>query len=864
MNWLDQYGYRTPMYVGSEEDKNAFVELLAATEDPTEKELFIQEKKSELSNKMVAAKRQEFDEKKRPEEEGERLQRQLQEQKAQEQKPAIDDRLSLITDTLLHTNQQLAALTKNVQGLEQHQFEFEGVWNNFLQRSSQQIDKHIVTCIESLDEQLAKRLADPAVAKKILGGGGGGGGDGDGDGGDGDRKGKGMKQEETGDVRKIKVKIPWTYTGKKDESVLHWIAAVESYVYGQRIPYWDRVLMANSCTLSGPDAEQHIRDNFDLQGVEDRLKKSITAVEVVAAGTDASKLIAQVRQALDQFALKQLEEIMEATRKGEVKPKTSVNGRRLTLKQFLAKTRDHFLDKTAANKAFDQLTSIGQKHWMSIEALSREVDRLLQVPGLNLKDSQVLYIYSRALPEPIRGHLVTEAKSDKYNHRQFRDLALQREQMTSQVKISYAVVVKSGGGGGRQYNGKRVLWRQKRQDHTLVVFDDDTVEKWPNEENDNSSDSGKGEVTAVVANKGGPPRTEGKKQRAFPWHPGIADGKPWIEMGMTRKTSQERMDNAQCLKLSDLFEEPTRVVDSEVVHAIEIIPGSSIPKGRIYRMSPGELDELRRQLKELIEKGWIRPSVSPYGSPVPFVPKEEEGTLRMCIDYRGLNVITVKNREPLPQIDDLLDRVQGCRYFSKIDPKSGYHHIAIRPEDQQKTTFQTRYGLYEFVVMPSGLCNAPGTFQHAINWIFHDYLDKFVSVHLDDILIFSKTIEEDVAHLDKVPSLLRQHKFKINGEKCEFGRTRVLYLGHEISAEGLKPDDAKVASIRDWPRPHSVTEMRSFLGMTDYYRNLVKDYNIVAAPLTDLTRLNTPWEWTERCEAAFRHLKHALTHYKDL
>ncbi|GBG90849.1 hypothetical protein CBR_g51355 [Chara braunii] len=316
-------------------------------------------------------------------------------------------------------------------------------------------------------------------------------------------------------------------------------------------------------------------------------------------------------------------------------------------------------------------------------------------------------------------------------------------------------------------------------------------------------------------------------------------------------------------KYPDLFEETTGVVEREVVHAIEIIPGSSIPKGRIYRMSPGELDELRRQLKELVEKGWIRPSVSPYGSPVLFVPKKE-GTLTMCIDYRGLNAITVKNRERLPRIDDLLDRVQGCRYFSKIDLKSGYHQIAIRPEDQHKTAFQTRYGLYEFVVMPFGLCNAPGSFQHAMNRIFHDYVDKFVIVYLDDILIFSKTVEEHVAHLDKVLSLLRQHKFKINGEKCEFGRTRVLYLGYEISAEGLKPDDAKVASIRDWPRPQSVTEMRSFLGMTGYNRTFVKNYSIVAAPLSDLTRLDTPREWTNECEAAFRHLKHALTHYEVL
>ncbi|GBG88366.1 hypothetical protein CBR_g47065 [Chara braunii] len=316
-------------------------------------------------------------------------------------------------------------------------------------------------------------------------------------------------------------------------------------------------------------------------------------------------------------------------------------------------------------------------------------------------------------------------------------------------------------------------------------------------------------------------------------------------------------------KYRDLFEEPLGVVEREVVHAIDIIPGSSIPKGRIYRMPPGELDELRRQLKELIEKGWIRPSVSPCGSPVLFVPKKG-GTLRMCIDYRGLNAITVKNREPLPRIDDLLDRVQGCRYFNKIDLKSGYHQIAIRPKDQHKTAFLTRYGLYEFVVMPFGLCNGPGTFQHAMNRIFHDYFDKFVIVYLDDILIFSTTVKEHVAHLDKVLSLLRQHKFKINGEKCEFGRTGILYLGHEISAEGLKPDDAKVASIRDWPCPQSVTEIRSFLGMTDYYCNFVKNCSIVAAPLTVLTRLDTPWEWTDRCEAAVRHLKHALTHHEVL
>ncbi|GBG68112.1 hypothetical protein CBR_g2663 [Chara braunii] len=316
-------------------------------------------------------------------------------------------------------------------------------------------------------------------------------------------------------------------------------------------------------------------------------------------------------------------------------------------------------------------------------------------------------------------------------------------------------------------------------------------------------------------------------------------------------------------KYPDLFEETPGVVDREVVHAIEIILGSKTPKGRIYRMAPADLDELRRQLKELTEKVWIRPSASPFGSPVLFVPKKG-GTLRMCIDYRDLNAITVKNVEPLPRIDDLLDRVHGCKYYTKIDLKSGYHQIAIRPEDQHKTAFQTRYGLCEFVVMPFGLCNAPRTFQHAMNRIFHDYLDKFVVVYLDDILIFSRTVEEHAQHVDKVLSLLRRHKYKINAEKCEFGHTRILYLGHEVSADGIRPEDAKVASIRDWPRPQSMTEVRSFLGMCGHYHNFVKNYSTIASPLTDLTRLDTPWDWTEECEATFKRLKHALTHHEVL
>ncbi|GBG70297.1 hypothetical protein CBR_g6425 [Chara braunii] len=199
-------------------------------------------------------------------------------------------------------------------------------------------------------------------------------------------------------------------------------------------------------------------------------------------------------------------------------------------------------------------------------------------------------------------------------------------------------------------------------------------------------------------------------------------------------------------EFKDLTEPPTGVVSRPIQHRIEIEPGSRTPKGAVYRMSLRELEELRKQLDELLEKGWIRPSSSPFGAPVLFVPKKD-GELRMCIDYRGLNAITVKSVEPLPKIDDLLDRVQGCRYFSKIELKSGYHEIEVHPDDQYKTTFRTRYGHYEFIVMPFGLTNVPATFQRCMNDLFRPWLDRFVVVYLDDILVFNRTLQEHQGHL---------------------------------------------------------------------------------------------------------------------
>ncbi|GBG77240.1 hypothetical protein CBR_g23568 [Chara braunii] len=335
---------------------------------------------------------------------------------------------------------------------------------------------------------------------------------------------------------------------------------------------------------------------------------------------------------------------------------------------------------------------------------------------------------------------------------------------------------------------------------------------------------------------------------------------------VTEPTEEKPMDPAiaKLLKeFQDLTELPIGVVPQPIQHRIEIEPSSRTPKGVVYRMSPRELEELRKQLDKLLEKGWIRPSSFPFGAPVLFVPKKE-GELRMCIDYRGLNAITVKNDEPLSRIDDLLDRVQGAKYFSKIDFKSGYHQIEVHPDDQYKTAFRTRYGHYEFIVMPFGLTNAPATFQRCMNDLFRPWLDRFVVVYLDDILVFSRTLEEHQGHLRQVLEKLREANFKINANKCDKAKTQVLYLGHVLDGDDIKPKDSKIAAIRDWPTPRTLTELRSFLGLANYYRKFVRYFSTITAPLRRLLRKETIWKWDKDCTFAMKKLKQALIDYPVL
>jgi transposase InsO family protein len=275
-------------------------------------------------------------------------------------------------------------------------------------------------------------------------------------------------------------------------------------------------------------------------------------------------------------------------------------------------------------------------------------------------------------------------------------------------------------------------------------------------------------------------------------------------------------------------------------------------------MSPLELEEVKRQLTELIDMGFIQPSKSPYGAPILFVPKKN-GKLRMCIDYRALNKITVKNRYPLPRIDELMDQLHGATTFSKLDLQSGYWQIRIAEQDVPKTAFRTRYGHFEWKVMPFGLTNAPATFQHLMNKILQLYLDKFVVVYLDDILIFSKTPEEHLEHVAKVLEVLRDNQLYVGLDKCAFGLSEIDFLGHVVSADGIKPDPKKVAAVTEWPTPTSVREVRGFLGLTGYYRRFIKHYAQKAYPLTELTKENVKWCWRDEVEGqAFEGLKRAL------
>jgi hypothetical protein len=310
----------------------------------------------------------------------------------------------------------------------------------------------------------------------------------------------------------------------------------------------------------------------------------------------------------------------------------------------------------------------------------------------------------------------------------------------------------------------------------------------------------------------------------------------------------------------DVFtdELPGMPPDRDVEFAIELQPVTAPISKRPYRMPPAELAELKKQLQELLDKGFIRPITSPWGCLALFVKKKDE-SLRLCVDYHPLNAVTIKNKYPLPRIDVLFDQLVGAKVFSKIDLRFGYHQIKIRASDIPKTAFSTRYGLYEYLVMSFMLTNAPAYFMYLMNSVFMPELDKFVVVVIDDILVYSRNEQEHTMHLHTVLQRMSDHRLYAKLSKCDFWLREIKFLGHTISQDGISVDPEKVQEVMNWKPPTTVRQIRSFLGLAGYYRRFIPDFSRIAKPMTELLKKWVKYEWSQKCEDAFHTLRPHLT-----
>lgn len=307
-----------------------------------------------------------------------------------------------------------------------------------------------------------------------------------------------------------------------------------------------------------------------------------------------------------------------------------------------------------------------------------------------------------------------------------------------------------------------------------------------------------------------------------------------------------------------LFVEPTSLPPQRSYdHQIPLLPDSAPTNVCPYRCAHFQTDEIERIVKEMLEDGLIRPNHSPYSSSVLLVHKKD-GTWRMCVDYQALNHITIKDKFPIPMIDELLDELHGACYFSKLDLRSGYHQIRVHELDIPKTAFRMHDGHYEFMVMPFGLTNAPSTFQHLMNEVFCPFLRRFILVFLDDILVYSPTWETHLQHLEATLQKLHQYQLFVKRSKCSFGVGQVEYLGHIISKTDVAADPSKIQSMLDWPVPKTPTELRGFLGLIGYYRKFVPNYGKICAPLTNLLKKGN-FAWSPVADESFNSLKEAMT-----
>ena len=279
---------------------------------------------------------------------------------------------------------------------------------------------------------------------------------------------------------------------------------------------------------------------------------------------------------------------------------------------------------------------------------------------------------------------------------------------------------------------------------------------------------------------------------------------------------------------------------------------------RAYRTSPAMRQEIRKQVDSLLEAGVIEESYSPWAAPVVMV-KKKNGTYRLCLDYRRLNAVTLKDAHPIPRVDDILDSLAGNKYFSTIDLASGYWQVEMDEADKEKTAFTTGDSLYQFKVMPMGLKNAPSTFSRLMQIVLHGILGSKVLVYLDDIIVFGATFQEKLDNLRTVFQRLKDAGLKIQPDKCDFFCQSVNFLGHIVSADGVRPDLTNVQKVRDWPVPKTVKDIKGFLGLCSYYRRFVPDFSNRAAPMNHLTQKGVDFQWTQECQQAFDFFKDTLT-----
>jgi hypothetical protein len=330
---------------------------------------------------------------------------------------------------------------------------------------------------------------------------------------------------------------------------------------------------------------------------------------------------------------------------------------------------------------------------------------------------------------------------------------------------------------------------------------------------------------------------------------------------MVNHLEEKPLENIKVVcEYRDVFlkELPGMPSNRDIEFSIELLHGTAHISKRPYRMDVKDLVELKKQIEELLEKGLICPSSSPWGAPVLFVSKKD-GSRRMCVDYRSLNEVTIKNKYPLPRIEDLFDQMKGAKKFSKIDLRSGYHQLKIRAEDVPKIAFTTRYGLYEFLVMSFGLTNAPAYFMNLMNKVFMEYLDQFVVVFINDILVYSPNEETHEDHLRLVLQKLHDNQLYAKFSKCDFWLKEVAFLGHIFTDGGIKVDPGKISEILNWKQPKDTSKIRSFIELAGYYRRFIEGFSMLVKPLTSLLGKGKEFKCDEACQKCFEELKERLT-----